>query len=146
MNFSIKDFSSRCDQIRRKLRIWSHLLKKSLTENFIFAQCLLLRCYLICRCAFRKLSNIYSGIFCEDSQGIKSFKCFRVKNQSYMFCSAWNTSFFPFSFTVCFQAFHPSVITILQILICFFVPHWNITSPVFRNFISISATKKFLER
>ena len=34
--FSIKDFLSKCDQIRRKLRIWSHLLKKSLMENFIF--------------------------------------------------------------------------------------------------------------
>ena len=33
MKFSIKDFFSKCDQI---LRIWSHLLKKSLTENFIF--------------------------------------------------------------------------------------------------------------
>ena len=36
MQFSIKDFLSICDQIRRKLRFWSHLLKKSLTENFIF--------------------------------------------------------------------------------------------------------------
>ena len=36
MKFSIKDFFSKCDQIRRKLRIWSHLLKKSLTKNFIF--------------------------------------------------------------------------------------------------------------
>ena len=36
MKFSIKDFFSKCDQIRRKIRIWSHLLKKSLTENFIF--------------------------------------------------------------------------------------------------------------
>ena len=36
MKFSIKDFFSKCDQIRRKLRIWSHLLKKSLLENFIF--------------------------------------------------------------------------------------------------------------
>ena len=36
MEFSIKDFFSKCDQIRRKLRIWSHLLKKSLMENFIF--------------------------------------------------------------------------------------------------------------
>ena len=36
MKFSIKDFFSKCDQIRRKLRIWSHLLKKSLMENFIF--------------------------------------------------------------------------------------------------------------
>ena len=33
--FSIKDFFSKCDQFRRKLRIWSHLLKKSLMENFI---------------------------------------------------------------------------------------------------------------
>ena len=36
MTFSIKDFFSKCDQIRRKLRIWSQLLKKSLMENFIF--------------------------------------------------------------------------------------------------------------
>ena len=36
MKFSVKDFFSKCDQIRRKLRIWSHLLKKSLKENFIF--------------------------------------------------------------------------------------------------------------
>ena len=35
MKFSIKDFFRKCDQIRRKLRIWSHLLKKSLMENFI---------------------------------------------------------------------------------------------------------------
>ena len=36
MKFSIKDFFSKCDQICSKLRIWSHLLKKSLMENFIF--------------------------------------------------------------------------------------------------------------
>ena len=36
MKFSIKDFFSKCSQIRRKLRIWSHLPKKSLMENFIF--------------------------------------------------------------------------------------------------------------
>ena len=36
MKFSIKDFFSKCDQIRRFLRIWSHLLKKSLMENFMF--------------------------------------------------------------------------------------------------------------
>ena len=34
--FSIKDFFSRCDQICNFLQIWSHLLKKCLTENFIF--------------------------------------------------------------------------------------------------------------
>ena len=36
MKFSVKDFFSKCDQIRGKLRIWSHLLKKSLEGNFIF--------------------------------------------------------------------------------------------------------------
>ena len=36
MKVSIEDFFSKCDQIRSFLRIWSHLLKKSLIENFIF--------------------------------------------------------------------------------------------------------------
>ena len=39
MKFSNKDLSI-CDQIRRKLQIWSHLLKKSLKENFIFCSVL----------------------------------------------------------------------------------------------------------
>ena len=38
MNFSIKEFFSKCDQICRKLKISSHLLKNSLMENFIFLQ------------------------------------------------------------------------------------------------------------
>ena len=33
--FLIKNFVSKCDQIRSKLRIWSHLLNKPLMENFI---------------------------------------------------------------------------------------------------------------
>ena len=33
MKFSIKDSLSKCDQIRSFLRIWSHLLTKSLMEN-----------------------------------------------------------------------------------------------------------------
>ena len=37
MKFPIKDFFSKCDQIRRKLRIWLDLLKESLIENFIFS-------------------------------------------------------------------------------------------------------------
>ena len=36
--FSTKDFFSKCDQIRSLLSIWSHLLKKSLVENFIFCE------------------------------------------------------------------------------------------------------------
>ena len=35
MKFYIKGFLRTCDQIRRKLRIWSHLLKKSLMENLL---------------------------------------------------------------------------------------------------------------
>ena len=34
--FSMKDFFSKCDQIRSFLRSCSHFLKKSLTENFSF--------------------------------------------------------------------------------------------------------------
>ena len=38
MKFSINDFFSYCDQIRSFQRIWPHLLKKSLMENFIFCE------------------------------------------------------------------------------------------------------------
>ena len=50
MKFSITYFFSKCDQIRRKLRIWSHLLKKSVIENFIF-------------CAVYKLATFRTAIF-----------------------------------------------------------------------------------
>ena len=36
MKFSMKDFFSKCDEIRSFMWMWSHLLKKSLRENFIF--------------------------------------------------------------------------------------------------------------
>ena len=36
MKFSIKDLSSKCDQIRSFLGIWSQLMKKFLMENFSF--------------------------------------------------------------------------------------------------------------
>ena len=39
LKFSIQIFFSKWDQIRRKLRTWSHLLKKPLIENFIFVPC-----------------------------------------------------------------------------------------------------------
>ena len=41
IKFSIKDFLSKCDQISNFLWIWSHLMKKSLMEIFIFMQCTL---------------------------------------------------------------------------------------------------------
>ena len=36
MKFPVKNFFGKCYQIRSFLRFWSHLLRKSLTENFIF--------------------------------------------------------------------------------------------------------------
>ena len=36
MKFFIKNFFSKCDQIRSKLRIWPPLFNKFLMENFIF--------------------------------------------------------------------------------------------------------------
>ena len=36
MKFSITDFLSKCNQIRRKLQIWSHLMKKSEMKILIF--------------------------------------------------------------------------------------------------------------
>ena len=38
VKFSIKNFFSKCDQIRSYLWIWPHLLNKSLMENFIFVK------------------------------------------------------------------------------------------------------------
>ena len=72
MKFSIKDFFSKCDQIRRKLRVWSYLLMKSLTENFIFcAVKLAFACYkqLASNWLF-KLNNKYTkpaNLLREDS-------------------------------------------------------------------------------
>ena len=47
MKFPIKDFVSKCDQIRSFLRISSHLLYKSLIKNFIFCA-VKLKVYIFC--------------------------------------------------------------------------------------------------
>ena len=36
LKFPIQDFFCKCNQIRRKLRIWSHFLKESLMETSFF--------------------------------------------------------------------------------------------------------------
>ena len=63
MKFFIKDFFSKCDQIRNFLRIWSSLLKKSLIENFIFcAVCfseLLLRLFTTSMGRYQKINKIF---------------------------------------------------------------------------------------
>ena len=45
MKFSIKDFFRKCGQIRSFLRNFSHFLKKSLMENFIFCVVLIPNTY-----------------------------------------------------------------------------------------------------
>ena len=42
MKFSTTELFSKCNQIHSFLRIWSHLLKKSLMEDFIFCAVVLL--------------------------------------------------------------------------------------------------------
>ena len=39
MKYSINDFVSKFGQIRSFLVIWSHLLRKTLMENYIFLSC-----------------------------------------------------------------------------------------------------------
>ena len=41
IKFSINDYARKCNQIRRFLLIWSHLLKESIMENF-FCVCVVL--------------------------------------------------------------------------------------------------------
>ena len=59
MKFSIKNFFTKCDQIRRFLPIWSHSLKKSLMKNFIF----FVRWDILYRGIFRIQSSIYDRAF-----------------------------------------------------------------------------------
>ena len=93
-------FFSKWDQIRKNLRIWSLLLKKSLMENFIF-------------CAvfdFLKFNNnqteyfaFYSWVFClVDDNGVATRSCNRklrlpfrksklgMQSLSYIVPSTWN--------------------------------------------------------
>ena len=39
VKFLLKNFCSKCDQIHSFLRIWSHLLEKSLMETLFLVQC-----------------------------------------------------------------------------------------------------------
>ena len=61
MKLYIKDFFSKCDQIRWKLRIWSHLLKKFLMENFSFCELTPLQ-YKLRQTTLLLLSQYYSHI------------------------------------------------------------------------------------
>ena len=74
MKFAIKNFSSKCDQIRRKLKIWLHLLEKSLMEKLIFCAVALVICgqlHLREACLVQRrmqdCCKIQNGAFCDNS-------------------------------------------------------------------------------
>ena len=60
MKFSMKDFFSKCDQIRKKLRIWSHLLKKYLMENLFLCAVTITECI---HRGIRNMSSIKAKVF-----------------------------------------------------------------------------------
>ena len=79
MKFFFKDFFSKYDEIRRKLWICSHLLKKSLIENFIF--CAVIAIFM------RKLLYIISSIYLYYLKllilcDVQSFNFLTLKRQS----------------------------------------------------------------
>ena len=70
MKFSIEDFFSKYEQIQRKLQIWSHLLKKSLMENFLF--CAVID-ELISMFELKDFCLFYCQYHCVKSVRIRSF-------------------------------------------------------------------------
>ena len=85
IKFSIKDFFSKCYQIRSFPRIRSHLLKKYLMENFIF--CAVVR---ISSVIFFKLKYVYVSSqeiklevisLCNEMISFKEF-CFIMEDSS----------------------------------------------------------------
>ena len=61
MKFSIKYFFIKCDKIRSFLRIWSYLLKKLLTENFIF-------------CAMKAAKKLTKKLICRLFKSYLNYK------------------------------------------------------------------------
>ena len=77
MKFFIKDFFSKCDQIRSFLRIWSHLLKKFLMENLIFCAMIALFLFMKEMCRFWLLKCTRSAIIFTSAYE----RNFKVRNE-----------------------------------------------------------------
>ena len=72
---SIKNYSRKCHQIRSFLRIWQHLLKKSLKETFFFWHCW--SCFFI---IVRNCSFLAGIIFCSSVVLVRTFNTKGVYN------------------------------------------------------------------
>ena len=73
--FSIKDFSSKYDHMYCSLRIWSHLLEKSLMGNFIF-------CAVLIVASIQTISKVYEWTGCLFSQASKYHFSFTIHQLS----------------------------------------------------------------
>ena len=71
MKFSIKYFFSKCDHILRKVRIWSHLLKKSLTENFNFCTVVVVLLYLYMNLPVNLIDNFKQITLAEKKMPLR---------------------------------------------------------------------------
>ena len=87
LTFFIKSFFSKFDQIRSFLWIWSHLLKKSLMENFIF--CAVPLFMLSGMGCIRTLSNIADEAFGENFRCLKTGYYFRKTLQLRYLTGFW---------------------------------------------------------
>ena len=56
-SFPLSISFGKCEQIRRKLRIYSHYLKKSVTENFIFCAVIAMKAHEMSLVFFMSLEN-----------------------------------------------------------------------------------------
>ena len=114
MKFSIMDFFSKCYQIPSFLRLWSHLLKKSLEENFIFLCNDTVDITYVCLYAYISdfVSRSLSNILCDTTQKMRfsikdSFsKCDQIRKKlwiwshllkkslmgNFIFCAVWSLS------------------------------------------------------
>ena len=78
MKFSIKDFFSKCEQMFSFLRFWSHLLKKSLIEIFLFLQSEYVATFILLACFMKFLTNFRIANYTENFQ-----KVFKKTTRSY---------------------------------------------------------------
>ena len=125
MKFSIKDFFSKCDQIRTKLRIWSHLLKKSLVENFI--PCVM-------------LSRLPSPIFISNNFCFQD-RSSTQKNLIDKLQSNFSKPLY-FRWKICGKRFRDSQIDLMRHQPIYEVMDWTAASPKIHSFVPMPPSTK----
>ena len=103
MKFSIRDFYNKCNQVNNFTRIWSHLPKKSLMENFIFSA-VWEESYIWVILLLRIYNSIYNSI----KFFLKVLPFFRLKKPKSKSMRNWVWIAFVFVEQLQFHHFHPS--------------------------------------